>query len=86
MSQVIDTDYGVETGTLAKARLIEEVAVRTLSEWRALRQSLFEQLIDSGNSNSTQCSQDAGAVPSPAKVPHERRYQDSDVSQEYITH
>ena len=53
MSQVIDTDYGVETGTLAKARLIEEVAVRTLSEWRALRQSLFEQLIDSGNSNST---------------------------------
>ena len=53
MSQVVDTDYGVETGTLAKARLIEEVAVRTLSEWRALRQSLFEQLIDSGNSNST---------------------------------
>ena len=53
MSQVMDTDYGVETGTLAKARLIEEVAVRTLSEWRALCQSLFEQLIDSGNSNST---------------------------------
>ena len=53
MSQVMDTDYGVETGTLAKARLIEEVAERTLSEWRALRQSLFEQLIYSGNSNST---------------------------------
>ena len=53
MSQVMDTDYGVETGTLAKARLIEEVAERTLSEWRASCQSLFEQLIDSGNSNST---------------------------------
>jgi len=52
MSQVIDTDYGVETGTLAKARLTEEVAVRTLSEWRELRQSLFEQLIDSGKSSS----------------------------------
>ena len=35
MSQVMDTDYGLETGTLAKARLIEEVAVRTLSEWKS---------------------------------------------------
>jgi hypothetical protein len=52
LSQIMDTDYGVETGTLAKARLIEEVAVRTLSDWRELRQSLFEQLIDSGNSGS----------------------------------
>ena len=53
MSQVMDTDYGLETGTLAKARLIEEVAVRTLSEWRELRLSLFTQLIDSGNSSSS---------------------------------
>ena len=56
MSQVMDTDYGVETGTLAKARLIEEVAERLtlIYEWRASCQSLFEQLMYCrDNSNST---------------------------------
>ena len=52
-SQVMDTDYGVETGTLATTRLIEEVAMRTLSDWRELRQSLFKQLIASGDSKQS---------------------------------
>ena len=52
-SQVMDADYAVETGILATTRLIEEVAMRTLSDWRELRQSLFKQLIASGDSKQS---------------------------------
>ena len=52
-SQVMDADYAVETGILATTRLIEEVAMRTLSDWRELRQSLFKQLIAPGDSKQS---------------------------------